>query len=66
MVKKMGKGPSEHGQLTKIRPSDGCRRDAVPLALGLWYDFHGFGSHLLMWTAPDGIKRVRHQNIWDD
>ena len=46
MAKNMGEWPSEHGQITKIRLSDGCARDTVPLALERWYDFHGFGSHL--------------------
>ncbi len=32
--------------LTKIRPSDGCGRDAVLLAVDLRYNFHEFGCHL--------------------
>ncbi len=32
--------------ISKIRPSDGCGRDAVPLVVERWYDFHGFGCHL--------------------
>ncbi len=30
----------------KLRPSDGCKGDGVPLAVERWYDFHGFGWHL--------------------
>ena len=42
----MGKWPSAHGQPTKIRLPDGCKRDAVHLAVDQWYDFHEFGCHL--------------------
>ena len=33
-------GNSKRGPDTKIRPSDGCRTDAVLLAVGRWYDIH--------------------------
>ena len=46
MAKNLAKWPSGRGPIAKIRPSDGCGRDAVRLALERWYDFHGFGSHL--------------------
>ncbi len=36
----------QRGPISKIRPSDGCRRVAVPLAVESWYNFHGFGCHL--------------------
>ena len=42
----MGKWPSAHGQPTKIRLPDGCKRDAVHLAVDQWCDFHEFGCHL--------------------
>jgi len=42
----MGRWPSAHGQPTKIGPSDGCKGEAVHLAVDQWYDFHGFGCHL--------------------
>ncbi len=29
-----------------LPPSDGCGRDAVPLAAERWYDIHGFGWYL--------------------
>ena len=34
------------GQHAEHLPSDGCGRDAVPLVVERWYDFHGFGCHL--------------------
>ena len=45
--------PGKYGQMAfrtqknrKIRPSDGCGRDTVPLAVKWWYDFPEFGCHL--------------------
>ncbi len=32
------------GPITKIIPSDGCKGDTVPLAVGRWYDFHDLGA----------------------
>jgi len=46
MTRIMGRWPSAHGQPTKIGPSDGCKGEAVHLAVDQWYDFHGFGCHL--------------------
>ncbi len=46
MVENLGKWPSKRGPISKIRPSDGCGRDGVPLAVDQWYDFHEFGCHL--------------------
>ena len=46
MARKMTEWPSERRPLTKIRPSDGCKEDGVPLAVDQWYDFHEFGCHL--------------------
>ena len=46
MAENLDKWPSERGPISKIMPSDGCGRDTVPLAVGRWYDFHGFGCHL--------------------
>ena len=59
----LGKWPSERRPLTKIRPSDGCKVDGTPLAVDQWYVFHEFGCHLLLWTAPDGIKRARMRSL---
>jgi len=47
MAENLGKWPSKRGPISKIRPSDGCGRDAVPLAVGRWYDFHEFGWYLV-------------------
>ncbi len=46
MARKMTEWPSKRRPLTKIRPSDGCKGDEVPLAVGPWYNFHEFGCHL--------------------
>ena len=46
MAENQGKWPSKRGPIAKIRPSDSCGRDAVPLAVERWHDFHGFGCHL--------------------
>ena len=46
MARKMTEWPSKRGPITKIRPSDGCGRDAVLLAVERWYDFPEFGGYL--------------------
>ncbi len=46
MARKMTEWPSKRRPLTKIRPSDGCKGDGVPLAVDQWYDFPEFGCHL--------------------
>ncbi len=46
MAENLDKWPSKRGPISKIRPSDGCKTDAVPLAVDQWYDFHEFGCHL--------------------
>ena len=46
MAENQGKWPSNRGLISKIRPSDGCRRDAVLLAVELWYDFPEIGGYL--------------------
>ena len=43
MAENLGKWPSKRGPISKIRPSDGCGRYAVPLVVERWYDFHDFG-----------------------
>ena len=43
MAENPAKWPSKRGPISKIRPSDDCGRDAVPLPVGRWYNFHGFG-----------------------
>ncbi len=39
MTENMGKMPSGRRKIAKTSPSDSCGRDAVPLAVGRWYDF---------------------------
>ena len=63
MTGKVTEWPSNRGPISKIMPSDGCKGDTVPLAVERWYSFHEFGCHLLMWTAPDGIKRARMRSL---
>ncbi len=46
MAGNLVKWPSKRGPISKIRPSDGCGRDAVPLAVKWWYNFREFGCHL--------------------
>ncbi len=45
MMRKLAEWSSGHDQTTKIRPSDGCKGDAVPLAVEQWYNFHKFECH---------------------
>ncbi len=46
MAENLGKWPSKRGPISKIRPSDGCGRDAGPSAVERRYDFPEFGGHL--------------------
>ncbi len=46
MAGNMGKWPSKRGPISKIRPSDGCARNAVPLAVERRYDFPEFVGYL--------------------
>ncbi len=46
MTNNLAKWTSEHGQTSKIGPSDGCGRDAVLLAGERCYDFPEFGGYL--------------------
>ncbi len=46
MARKMTEWPSKREPLTEIRPSDGCKGDAVPSAVVKWNDFHEFGRYL--------------------
>jgi len=46
MTENMGKWLSGHGQLTKIRPSDGCGGKTITTASQFEYDRHGFEGYL--------------------
>ncbi len=46
MARKMTEWPSKRGPISKIRPSDGCGRETVPLVVERWYNFPEFGCHL--------------------
>jgi hypothetical protein len=37
---------SEHGQTTKIGPSDGDENTTIPMVAPSWYDPSGFGGYL--------------------
>jgi hypothetical protein len=46
MAENMGKWPSGHGQLTKIKLSDGCGGKTITTAAQFEYDRHGFEGYL--------------------
>ena len=46
MAEKLQKWPSIGGPISKIRPSDGCEKETVPLAVRRWLDFQGFACRL--------------------
>ncbi len=54
MAENLDKWPSKRGPISKIRPSDGCGRDAVPLAVGRWYNFHDFD---VIWGMLDKKRK---------
>ncbi len=56
MTRKMTEWPSKRGPITKIMPSDGCKGDTVPLAVGRWYNLHEFGCHL----GNVGLRHAGH------
>ena len=60
MAENPSKWLSGRGPISKIRPSDGCGRDAVPLAMERWYDIHNPGGHL----GNVGSIRARSKEIW--
>lgn len=43
MADYLDKWPSKRGPISKIRPSDGCGKDAVPTAVERSYDFPELG-----------------------
>ena len=63
MAENLVKWPSKRGPITKIMHPEVYKGDNISLVVGKWYDFHEFGCHLLMWTAPDGIKRARMRSL---
>ena len=46
MAENMGKWPSGHGQLTKIRLSEGNGGTTITSAVQFGYDCHGFEGYL--------------------
>ena len=59
MARKMTEWLSKRGPIVEIMPSDGCKGDIGPLALGLWYDFHEFGCHLGNVNWEMSVKTAR-------
>ncbi|GEM_PF-4524951 len=45
MAESLSTWPSKRGPIAKLVPSDVYKRDAVPLVVERWYDFHDFGCH---------------------
>ena len=78
MARKMTGWPSKRGPIAKIMPSDGCKEDTVPLAVGRWYDFHKIGWHLgnlgvhdvieinRVLEGPFGVFRARGGLVFED
>ena len=60
MAENLAKWRFKRGPIFKTRPSDGCRRDAVTLAVERQYDFHGFRCHL--GNVGLGLGEVATQN----
>ncbi len=56
MAENLDKWHSKRGPISKIRPSDGCKGDGVPLAVDQWYDFHEFGGYLGNVGLSDNLK----------
>ena len=44
MARKMTEWLYKRGPITEIMPSEGCKGDTVPLAVGRWYNFPEFGG----------------------
>ena len=46
MAENLGNWPSEHGQITKIWPSDRCGGKTIPAAMRFGYNLREFGGYL--------------------
>ncbi len=46
MTRKLAEWASEHGQITKIRPSDASGGDTIPTVVKFGYDNHGIEGYL--------------------
>ena len=58
MVEYMGKWPSEHGQLTKIKLSDCYGGETIKTDAKFWYDRRGFEGYL---GNIGSIRRTKRQ-----
>ena len=65
MAEYLGKWPSKRGPISKIRPSDGCGRDAAPLAVERWYDFPEFGGYLgnVGWALLFDLNKAAKERV---
>ena len=59
MAENRGKWPFKRRPLTKVRPSDGCKGNAVPLAVERWYKFPELRGYL----GNVGYKRAKGARI---
>ena len=46
MMRKLAEWTSEHGQITKIRPSDASGGDTIPTVVKFGNDHHGIEGYL--------------------
>ena len=49
--------------ISKIRPSDGCGKDAVLWAVERWYDFPEFGGYLANVSSANGFPNIDEGGI---
>jgi hypothetical protein len=64
MAGKVTEWPSNRGPISKIWPSDGCKGDTVPLAVGQWYNFHSVGCRLgNVGLERHGIRRLQEAPV---
>ncbi len=63
MAENLDKWPSKRGPISKIRPSDDCGRDAVPLAMERRYDFPEFGGYLGNVGSHHQISPIKGQIV---
>ena len=63
MTTKLVKWASNDGQIIKSGLSDGRRAIFLPSVVGVVYNRLRYECHLLLWTAPDGIKRARMRSL---
>ena len=66
MAENMGKWPSGHDQMAKIRPSNGCGGQAITTEAQFEYDRHGYEGYLGnvgLLSTPHCVKIKRSETI---